>query len=146
MFAWYLQNSLLASIALVTLLAWFKGGVPERVGASMNLIMALCFVGLQLTMQGPSLEIGMLTMDGLLGLGFLVLAVRYTSLWLGAAMLLQAAQFSLHAFYYVTHKPTDRLFAVVNNVVSWGTLLSIIVGTLATWFLASRAKAKAAKS
>lgn len=142
MFGWYSAYSLLIAILAVTALAWTKGGWPERVGASLNLGMALAFLGLQYAMTGPTLETSMLILDGILGIGFLVLAVRYTSLWLGAAMLLQAGQFSLHAFYYVTTKPVDRLFAIVNNVVSWGILLSILLGTLGYWWVSRREAAK----
>ena len=94
---------------------------------------ALLFFALQLFMSPAALSLALLIIDGVLGLGFLLLALRYTSLWLGAAMLLQAGQFSLHAFYYVTTKPVDRLFAVVNNVVSWGILLAILAGVGASW-------------
>ncbi|MCI3134411.1 hypothetical protein [Phenylobacterium aquaticum] len=75
----------------------------------------------------------LLALDGLLGLIFLGLAIRFTSLWLGGAMLLQGVQFSLHAFYYVTGREFDLLFKVVNNLVSWGVLAVILAGTVATW-------------
>ena len=38
-----------------------------------------------------------LVADGLLATGFLILAFRYASLWLAAAMVLQAATFLIHA-------------------------------------------------
>jgi len=84
-------------------------------------------------MQQEQIGLVLLGLDGALGLVFLALAVRYTSLWLGGAMLLQAAQFSLHAYYLVLDRHVDLLFAVVNNVVSWGVLLAILFGTLVTW-------------
>ena len=46
----------------------------------------------------------------------LMLAVRYASLWLGVTMLLQAVQFSLHAFYLVMELPHDLIHAWVNNL------------------------------
>lgn len=144
MSGWYLHHLLLAAIVAVTALAWVKGGWPERIGAAMNLAIALLFFLLQLFMSPAALAPALLIIDGVLGLGFLVLALRYTSLWLGAAMLLQAGQFSLHAFYYVTTKPVDRLFAVVNNVVSWGILIAILTGVGASW-LNSRKAAQAAR-
>ena len=49
----------------------------------------------------------------------LMLVVRYASLWLGAAMLLQAVQFSLHAYYLVTDRPHDLIHAWVNNLDDW---------------------------
>lgn len=133
MSGWYLHNLLLGAIIAVTALAWFKGSWPERFGASLNLLFAALFFVLQLAMKPDALATSLLVMDGLLGVGFMLLALRYTSLWLGAAMLLQGGQFSLHAYYYVMAKPVDRLFAVVNNVVSWGILAAILAGVGATW-------------
>jgi hypothetical protein len=60
---------------------------------------------------------------------------------LGIAMLLQAIQFSLHAYYLVGGLPRDRTFAMVNNLDSIGVLLCILAGTLLTW----RRRARAAK-
>jgi hypothetical protein len=60
----------------------------------------------------------------------LILAVRFASLWIGAAMILQAAQFSLHAYYLVMELPHDRLHAWINNTDDWGILIAILVGTV----------------
>jgi hypothetical protein len=142
MSGWYFHHLLTAAIVGVALFAWLKGGWPERFGALLNLLVAVLFLVLQFAMSPTALAPGLLVIDGLLGLGLLILAIRYTSLWLGAAMLLQATQFSLHAFYYVTAKSFDRLFAVVNNIVSWGILLAIVLGTVATWVAGRRAAAR----
>jgi hypothetical protein len=139
MSGWYFHHLLTAAILGVTVFAWVKGGWPERLGAALNLFIAGLFLVLQFGMPPAMLAPGLLVIDGLLGVGLLVLAIRYTSLWLGAAMLLQAAQFSLHAFYYVTAKSFDLLFAVVNNVVSWGILIAIVAGTFASWAQTRRA-------
>lgn len=143
MSGWYLHHLLTAVIVGVTLFAWLKGGWPERMGATLNLVAAALFLVLQFGMSAAALAPGLLVLDGIFGLGLLILAIRYASLWLGAAMLLQAAQFSLHAFYYVTAKPFDTLFAVVNNVVSWGILIAIVAGTCASWLNSRRSKAPA---
>jgi hypothetical protein len=139
MSSWYFHHLLTAAILGVTVFAWVKGGWPERLGALLNLFIAGLFLVLQFGMPPAMLAPGLLVIDGLLGVGLLGLAIRYTSLWLGAAMLLQAAQFSLHAFYYVTAKSFDLLFAVVNNVVSWGILIAIVAGTFASWAQTRRA-------
>ena len=140
MSAWYIHHALLVSIFVVALVAAYKGGSAERLGAGLFVLDALAVQVLQVTTSGQSLELGLLVVDGLMGLGLIALAVGYTSLWLGAALLLQAAQFSLHGYYYVTHTRVDRLFAIVNNVVSWGILLCIIAGTLGTWLVSRRAR------
>jgi hypothetical protein len=144
MSGWYLHHLLLAAIVGVTVLAWVKGGWPERIGSAVNLAGALVFTLGQQFVGLNGFSLGLLVLDGVLGVSFLVLAIRYASLWLGAAMLLQAAQFSLHAFYYVTTKPFNRLFAVVNNVVSWGILIAIVAGVFASWIQTRRAMAKGA--
>lgn len=133
MTVWYFHHLLLLCIAGAALFAWLKGGWPERLGGLANLAVALLVFILQRTAPPSSLAVSMLAVDGALGLMFLVLAVRFTSLWLGVAMLLQAAQFSLHAFYMVTGREFDNLFKAVNNLVSWGVLLAILVGTIVTW-------------
>jgi hypothetical protein len=68
---------------------------------------------------------------GLLSAGvYLMLAVRFANLWIGAAMLLQAAEFSLDAFYLVTDRPLDHLHAWVNNTCEWGIVLCILLGAI----------------
>jgi uncharacterized membrane protein HdeD (DUF308 family) len=74
-----------------------------------------------------------LVLDGVLALGFMIMTLRYASAWLGLVMVLQGVQFSLHAFYFVTQKTPGLAYAVVNNLVTWGTLLGILWGVLAHW-------------
>src|SRR6185312_15954673 len=57
--------------------------------------------------------------------GLLMLVVRYASLWLGVTMLLQAVQFSLHAFYLVMERPHDLIHAWVNNLNEVGISICI---------------------
>jgi uncharacterized membrane protein HdeD (DUF308 family) len=87
---------------------------------------------------GPALQICQraiphLVLDGVLALGFMIMTLRYASAWLGLVMVLQGVQFSLHAFYFVTQKTPGLAYAVVNNLVTWGTLLGILWGVLAHW-------------
>jgi hypothetical protein len=70
-----------------------------------------------------------LVVDFCCAVTFLLLAVRFATLWLGAAMIFQAAQFSLHAYYLVLELPHDRMHAWVNNADDWGILISIVIGT-----------------
>jgi hypothetical protein len=68
---------------------------------------------------------------GLVAAGvYLLLAVRFANLWIGAAMLLQAAEFSLDSFYLVTDRPLDHLHAWINNTCEWGIVLCILLGTV----------------
>jgi hypothetical protein len=132
-FSNFTVDFLLAAILAVAGLAFWKGQTPERIGAGVNALAAVFFVLAQKMMSGQVLATTWLALDGVIALTFLVLTVRFAALWLGAAMLLQAAQFALHAFYYVVERPHDFLFAVVNNVASWGVLLAIVGGVLASW-------------
>ena len=70
------------------------------------------------------------------------MAMRYTTAWLGVAVLLQAAQFSLHAYYLVAGKLYDSFYAMVNNLVSLGVLLCLAAGCLLAWRKRRRAVAK----
>ena len=72
----------------------------------------------------------LLAVDFVCAVIFLLLAVRYANLWLGAAMLFQAAQFSLHAYYLVMEMPHDLLHAWINNTDDWGILTSIVAGVV----------------
>jgi hypothetical protein len=61
---------------------------------------------------------------------YLLLAVRYANLWIGGAMLLQSAEFSLLAYYIVADRPADRLHAWINNTCEWGIILCILAGAV----------------
>lgn len=122
----------LAIVGTVVFSIW-KGGIAERWAGC---LMAAGAVYWYLVAKLPGDELsalGQLTGDFLLALGFLYLAVRYTSLWIGGAMLLQAVQFTLHAWYMLGEKPRDVFHGVVNNLDTMGILLCLIVGTATAW-------------
>lgn len=124
--------------------AWFKGGRAEQYGASLKLATSLIALGVHHLLKQGAISGALLTADGVLAVGFLALAIRYSSLWIGAAMLLQAGQFSLHAWYLVNALERDRFYAIANNVISIGILVCILVGTLISW--RRRVKAGAAQA
>lgn len=117
----------------ISLFALWKGGPAERLGGAMvgaNVVLSV----LSGFFLPPSLEpICRLTLDGLTALGLLVIAVRFASFWLGGAMLLYAAQFSLHAFYLVTSRPVDLTHVRINNMNFLGISICLAVGTLVGW-------------
>ncbi len=117
----------------VLALAWVKGGQPERYGATLKVGTSLIALIVHHVLNQEAISGALLTADGLLAVGFLALAIRFASLWLGAAMLLQAGQFSLHAWYLVNGLQRDYVYAVTNNLVTVGLLLCILVGTLIAW-------------
>lgn len=123
----------LAVIFTVCALALVKGAPPERFGAVIVLVTTLCVALVHLFAPEESQGFMLLGVDGLVAAGFLVIALRYASLWLGGAMLFQAVQFSLHAYYLVTQQPLDRNYKTVNNIDTAGVLLCILIGTLVSW-------------
>ncbi|HEX4710321.1 hypothetical protein [Phenylobacterium sp.] len=134
MLAWISSHHiLLIAIVLTAILAVWKGGWAERVGGLTNLALAAFFTYAQFYLAPGGLPTAELCADGLAALIFLALAVRFASWWLGATMLLQGAQFSLHAYYYVTERHQDFLWALVNNTVSWGVVWCILAGVVASW-------------
>ncbi len=121
------------------LFAWFKGTAPERLGAVFLLAGTVLALVIELTLPLHSRTVPILIGEGLLALGFLVLAIRYASLWLGVAMILQGLQFSLHAFYIVMERERDWLFVAVTNVVTLAIIVCILVGTVFAWRRTRRA-------
>ncbi|HZL01463.1 MAG TPA: hypothetical protein VFC47_16375 [Caulobacteraceae bacterium] len=112
--------------------ALWKGDRPEKLGAGLNLTAGVVATGLMILLTDAP-PLALLAIDAALSAGFLILAIRYASLWLGAALLLQAVQFSLHAYYFVLGARHDFNYLVVNNIDTAGIDLSIVVGTILAW-------------
>jgi hypothetical protein len=110
--------------------ALWKGDTPARVAGVVSAINAIALPVARMALQAQVGEVLQLTFDFFWAVGLLVLAVRYASLWLGATMLLQAAQFSLHAFYLVMERPHDLIHAWINNINTVGISICIVVGTV----------------
>lgn len=122
-----------AATLVVCLFAWWRGGPAERSGALL-IVGAAALVWLNHNLLPESITgSALLLIDAAMAVGFLLLAIRYASLWLGGAMLFQAAQFSLHAYYLVMEIPYDRLYSIINNIDTVGVLACILTGTLFAW-------------
>ncbi len=117
----------------VCLLAFWKGGPTERIGA--GLILANLFFDLFVSpkLPGELRPTLRLVLDALTASGLLALAMWYASLWLGAAMLLFATQFTLHSYYFVTNRHPDYFHALVNNLNFLGIILCLATGTALSW-------------
>ncbi|HZZ37435.1 MAG TPA: hypothetical protein VFE03_17055 [Caulobacteraceae bacterium] len=113
--------------------AWWKGDLAERIGGSINLAAGVFAFAIHPLLSKDVQPVALLVVDAALAMGFLFLAIRYTSLWLGVAMLLQAVQFSLHAYYLVTEAAHDWNYARINNIDTTGINLMIIIGTVIAW-------------
>ena len=122
-------------------LAWTRGAAAERWGSLIVLAGSVAYALIEMFLPPASQSVVNLLCEGLYGLSFLMLALRYASPWLGGAMLLQAIQFSLHAYYIVGERPHDRTYGLVNNLNSIGVLICILLGIVMTW----RKQARVAK-
>ena len=117
---------------LGALFAIWKGGVAERAAAAV--VIANVVIGLSGKWLAPGLnEQIRLVNDGLTALILLGITVRYGALWMGGAMLFYAAQFALHSFYLVTERPTDYLYALINNIDFTSIIWCLIIGTAVAW-------------
>jgi len=117
------------SVATV-LLAWSRGGPAERLGATMILVGNLFVLAIHFLVTAELQALVLLMGEAALAVGFLIVAMRYLSPWLGLAMILQAIQFSLHAYYLIGEKPHDYLYRAINNFNTFAILLIILAATI----------------
>jgi hypothetical protein len=123
---------LLLAIAAVAVcaLALVKGAQAERF-AAMAILISIPVGLLIQRIPEPLAEVVSLSGDGVIALFFLGLTIRFATWWLGAVMLLYAAQFSAHAYYLVMARPFDKLYAMTNNLIFAAVILFLLAGTLA---------------
>jgi len=124
----------LGLIFITVAFAWWKGGRPERIGSLFNAVLSIGAVVFQVLTHKAFGTIPILIGDGLLATGFLILAFRYASLWLAAAMVLQAASFLIHASLLMNLLPTHRLYYAAMNVLGGLVMIVILVGTAGAWY------------
>ena len=125
-----LAIALLGAIVAVSAFAIWKGDVAVRLAALTHLSVQIVTLLINPKLGDIGGESALLAVDFASAVIFLLLAVRFANLWIGAAMILQAAQFSLHAYYLVMELPHDRLHAWINNSCDAAILLCILVGTV----------------
>jgi len=139
-FGVYLAN-IYTQLGLISLLAtcafsWWKGGPAERRGALMLLVV---WIGADIArgLNGQLMPTSLLFASDLaLSVGFLYVSVRYSSLWLGLAMLFQSFAFALHAVQ-LDDGDAPRwhgmiVYLLLNNILSYLLLLALVSGALAT--------------
>jgi hypothetical protein len=132
---------------LICGLALWKGSIAERIGAAIiSADMVLWMVGSSFLPRDYE-KLIVLMADAVTALGLLAVALRYTSPWLGGAMLLYAVQFTLHSYYLVTERPdNDRLHVTVNNLDFLGVLLCLAIGTVTSVLRRRRSRLRATTS
>jgi hypothetical protein len=125
-----LSETLRAVVWLAMAFALWKGDRAVRVAAVAILLVDVATFLIRPKFGDISGETILLAVDFACAVVLLLLAVRYANLWIGAAMLFQAAQFSVHAYYLVMERPHDRLHAWINNLDLLGIVVSIVSGTV----------------
>jgi hypothetical protein len=119
-----------------TVFAAVKGGPPERLGTGMIVVVWIATMVAEALAYPAIPVIPYLVLDGLVTVGFLVVAVRYSSLWLGGAMICQAVSFGAHAMRLSDGARVfwhgANVYILIMNIVSYLVLLILVGGTLAT--------------
>ncbi len=108
-----------------------RGGMAERLASLCVVLAALTVMGIHQLAPTPTIPLMLLALDGVLALALLGLAMRYGRAWLGAAMVAQAIQFSLHAYYFIAERRHDLTYSLVNNLVTFSIVGAIVTGTVA---------------
>jgi hypothetical protein len=123
-----LDAVLIALNVAIPLVALVAGKTPERIAG------LICLLATGATALAGHFwkywEIGnlLLTIDGLMALSFLVLAVRYNYLWIALMMGAMAGYFAIHAYYLAMNLPLDEMFAMSSNIATAVVLISLTIG------------------
>ena len=112
----------------VPLWALIAGGKAERISALIFVVATAASKSVEQVVPIQHAGSIFLTIDGLMALGFLTLALIYGHLWIALMMAAMAAFFSIHAFYEMTNRGLDRGFAQLSNFATIVLLLSLAVG------------------
>jgi hypothetical protein len=106
--------------------AIWKGGIAERASALLILATWLFTLLASSITRSYLPATAFLASDGMLAMGLLILAVRFSNLWLGAAMLLQAVALALHAGYFAAEK-ADLSYQILWDYVAGKNLASVLM-------------------
>ncbi|CAN5389166.1 hypothetical protein BH09PSE2_BH09PSE2_25480 [soil metagenome] len=117
--------------AFTCLLAFAKGGPSEKAGAA--LIGGAWIVSIAAGVLSVTSPYFMLGLDGAAALGFLILALLFSSAWLGVAMLLQAGELFLHSTYLACDGSHMRAYVERVNLLSAAMLWLFLGAVLLAW-------------
>lgn len=126
------------TLLLVCVLTWLKGRSAERIGTALFCVSVFVTYAFEIVTGAPPPIVIELAFDTLVALGFLLLAIGYNNLWLGAAMIIKGMQLAVHATHLTDvndpYFAGFNLYAASLNLISLLILLTILGGTLATIF------------
>jgi hypothetical protein len=126
--------------------AWMKGGAAERAGASLIGGVWIASLAVQILAPKGTHELFLLMFDFALAFGLLAIAIRYTSLWIGVCILLQAVILALHSESMAGWSLNIRQYVVALNVCSILMLCPIVAATALHWTRARRAVSEPART
>ena len=126
----YLEWVALISVSIISAI---RGSIAERTGAALilavNLASDVAFV-----ITAPHVpQVLLFCLDLLLAIGLLAIAFWFSSLWLGAAMLLQSIILFAHALAFADGEITSFGFVIMNNLISWLMYACLLGATLMSW-------------
>ena len=118
-------------LALCWLYAWFRGGAPERIGASILALGSLLSLAARSSAahRFGSVETGIFLVDVATLAGFLILALRARRLWPLCLTALQAVGIAGHMVKLVDVATIPLAYAFILALWSYPMLLVIALGT-----------------
>lgn len=137
----FLVNAIVVGIGILLpiatcIFAWFKGGKAERFGATIFFAAGMGTLTFEMLTHQSTPVVAELLLDSAEAVGFLVLAIRYNNLWVGAAMMLKGLQLAVHATHLTDE--ADPMFAGFNlyaaslNLISLLLCIVLLGGTVAS--------------
>jgi len=123
----------LIALVLTAAFAWRHGGGAERLGASWLLIGGILAVLLH-PLLGASINALPFLWEAIDAVGLVLVAVRYSSLWLGPALMIYSGGFALHAVRLgaVDPQPVPAdAFPWLHDVLSYLVQAVLAAGTVA---------------
>lgn len=116
---------LAVSVPLVALIA---GGQAERIAAVLFLLATLASKVVEQASPVRHAGVVFLTIDGVMAIGFMSLALLYRQVWISLMMFAMAGFFSIHAFYEISERDLDPTFALLSNLATLVLLVSLALG------------------
>lgn len=144
----------IAGVLTTTVLALWKGGPAERWAVVWYFGACLAQYALMpKNNYSPFFSYALLLGDLLIAAGFLVLALRYSSLWLAGAMIAQGLASGAHGFHLEDEQMNQHLlfmganvWVLANNLFSSFVFWMLLGGTIATWRKRNRLRRAARES
>lgn len=133
-----LMNAPTAAAVAACILSIWKGGPPERAGGLLiGGAWIAAFIAYPLaSLSGAPYPIAPyvpFAIDGVVAVGLLGLAMRYSSAWLGFAVLLQAGELALHAAFLTGDGSGGRAYIARVNMLGVALTVLLAAATLNIW-------------